>query len=455
MASTPTIFFDFNLPNAATWFYFSLLLTIALYFRFDRLLCIRNWDIVALFALVPGFLLLQEAGEMRLHPVVADPREAKRIVDQRELAAFVVLIGGSLYFFVRCIIDLALVRRPQLSPNLNFAGMAWLATALIVCLTAVAFRQPAVQEEKLGNEPVVVKGIQSETANIVSAQAPLANGQDKEVRYVVERILAITAHFAIVVLLFTIGVVHFQDRDLGMAAACFYLLIPYTAFHVTQIHHVWPTIFVLAAVLSYRIPTLAGVMLGIAAGTTTVPILLLPVWAGFYRGGRGLGRFLLAAFCTTGLVVLSLLAIYWYNGMVANSLQQLVRISDWHPWHPPGQQGIWGGIHWAYRVPVFTAFVAFTLLTYLWPTPKNLGQVIALSAAILIGVQFWYGDRGGVYVLWYLPLLLLMTFRPNLNDREAVRINPDTDAMLRLRRKLVGRTRRLIGRNPAELASAA
>ena len=46
------------------------------------------------------------------------------------------------------------------------------------------------------------------------------------------------------------------------------------------------------------------------------------------------------------------------------------------------------------------------------------GIVIALSAAVLIGVQFWHGDRGGVYVLWYLPLLLLMVFRPNLSAHE-------------------------------------
>ena len=42
--------------------------------------------------------------------------------------------------------------------------------------------------------------------------------------------------------------------------------------------------------------------------------------------------------------------------------------------------------------------------------------LVALStlAAVVIGVQFWYADQGGVYVLWYLPLLLLMMFRPNL-----------------------------------------
>src|SRR5437763_1674049 len=61
MSGTGSIFFQFNLPNAATWFYFSLLLSIALFFKFSRLLSIRNLDILGLFLLVPGLLLLQEA----------------------------------------------------------------------------------------------------------------------------------------------------------------------------------------------------------------------------------------------------------------------------------------------------------------------------------------------------------------------------------------------------------
>ena len=43
------VFLDFNLPNATTWFYFSLLLAMALFFRFGRLLSIRNGDGVAMF----------------------------------------------------------------------------------------------------------------------------------------------------------------------------------------------------------------------------------------------------------------------------------------------------------------------------------------------------------------------------------------------------------------------
>ena len=58
MIAASSIFFDINLPNAATWFYFSGLLAVALFFKFKRLLSMRNWDVLSLYVLVPGLLLL-------------------------------------------------------------------------------------------------------------------------------------------------------------------------------------------------------------------------------------------------------------------------------------------------------------------------------------------------------------------------------------------------------------
>jgi hypothetical protein len=76
---------------------------------------------------------------------------------------------------------------------------------------------------------------------------------------------------------------------------------------------------------------------------------------------------------------------------------------------------------------VFIAYIAFVIVTIFWPTPRHLGQVIAQSAAIVLGVQFWYADQGGVYVTWYLPLLLLMIFRPNLTNARPAEISRQTD----------------------------
>ena len=62
MDATDSIFFDIELPNATTWFYFSALLAVALFFKFNRLLSIRNGDVVSLFLPMPGFLLLGQHG---------------------------------------------------------------------------------------------------------------------------------------------------------------------------------------------------------------------------------------------------------------------------------------------------------------------------------------------------------------------------------------------------------
>src|SRR5437879_4233308 len=61
MNAPGSTFLDFNLPNATTWFYFSLLLAVALFFKFSRFLSVRNLDVVTLFLLVPGLLLILEA----------------------------------------------------------------------------------------------------------------------------------------------------------------------------------------------------------------------------------------------------------------------------------------------------------------------------------------------------------------------------------------------------------
>jgi hypothetical protein len=110
-----------------------------------------------------------------------------------------------------------------------------------------------------------------------------------------------------------------------------------------------------------------------------------------------------------------------------------------HAGHVPEESA---GVNWVYRIPVFIAYVTFVLATAFWPAPKNLAHVLALSAAVLIGTQLWYGDRGGIYVLWYLPFLLLVIFRPNLAACQPA--PPSGDLLARLGRKLVRALRRLL-----------
>lgn len=413
----PSIFLDFHLPNAATWFYFSLFLTVAVFFQFARLLSIRNLDLLMLFLLVPGFLLLQEAEG------VADAARARR---ERTLG-YVWLLAGSLYWFVRAVIDVGLVRRPPVSANLNTAGLAWLGLALFVGLTAVAVRRTPDQanKEQVGRRSAAIDQVQ-DTATAVVQQAQNTNGSHASpaaVRFWAERGLAAICHAAILVGLLMIGWRHFGDITAGVAAAALYTLVPYTAYNVGQVHHVWPTAFLVWAIFCYRRPTLAGWLLGLAAGSAVFPALLFPLWLVFFSR-RGATRFALAFAVAVATSVGVTALVLWAEGSGGTGVVAALHLADWKPWSAPTTESVWTGTHWAYRLPLFVLFVGFLVSTAVWPGRKNLSHLIAQSAALLIGVQFWHADRGGLYVLWYLPLLLLMIFRPNLTAAEPPAVVP-------------------------------
>ena len=152
--------------------------------------------------------------------------------------------------------------------------------------------------------------------------------------------------------------------------------------------------------------------MGLSFGSLFFPLVLLPLWLSYYHD-KGIWRFVIASM--SSFVVSMIIFVLAYGGNT-QYLASTWMISDWIPWKEPlpDTQSFWHGVHWAYRLPVFILYVVIALSVYFWPTPKTLGNLIALSAALLIGIQFWYAHMGGVYILWYLPLLILVVFRPSV-----------------------------------------
>jgi hypothetical protein len=363
------------------------------------------------------------------------------------------LLIASLYFLFRCLIDLALVRRPALNPNLDLAGLIWLACALFISLIAVAVRQPpaALADEDTAQTPL---GKLPKLSEKVIPPAARASVDDSHLSLWVERSWALLCHLSVAVGLALIGWRHFDDLRAGMASATFYLLLPYTflllphsPLGVGRWDDAWPMALAVWAIFSYRRPMLAGAFLGFATVPAFFLIVTLPAWCSFYFR-RGAGRFLLSFVLSAGLGLMVLGGLLWINGQLPTSLQSDWTQFVWQPWKrpDPSTPGIWRDIpsQAAYRVPVFIASMALLAVAGLWPYPKNLAHVIALSAATLISIQFWYA-RGGVYVLWFLPLILLLTFRPNLTSSQPP--PPPTDDWLarlgtRLGQRLLGLLRR-------------
>ena len=116
------ILFHYYRVNPTTWFYLSSLLSISLFFKFNRLWSVRNLDLVGLILLAPG-LLAVEYGGFKASPAA------------QELGFWWIFVvsGG---FLVRMLFDSMMVRRPMLEPNLSPGGLVFLGASLLVFLLA-------------------------------------------------------------------------------------------------------------------------------------------------------------------------------------------------------------------------------------------------------------------------------------------------------------------------------
>jgi hypothetical protein len=101
-------------------------------------------------------------------------------------------------------------------------------------------------------------------------------------------------------------------------------------------------------------------------------------------------------------------------------LAQVQTMFGWTNFQTQDVGGFWDAELSAYRLTVMTIFLVLSLSLALWPQPKNLGTLMSCSAALMLGTQFWIAKDGGLFMAWYLPLLVLTVFRPNLEDRIAL-----------------------------------
>ena len=207
-------------------------------------------------------------------------------------------------------------------------------------------------------------------------------------------------------------------------AVC-YLILPYTRIALVDSGQLVPAALVVLAVLEYRQPATAGCLLGLASAWMPAAIGLIPLWLGFYwhRGAKYFLVSALAILATGRLMAVGIPAFgSWARGLGARTLGEagLLPSSE-----DPVYDSFWTGVDPAYRLPVLVLYLAFVVTASLWPSGKNLGQLIAMSAALLLGSQFWYLNDGGAMIVLYLPMILLLIFRPNLSTKYPVAIDPN------------------------------
>jgi len=180
---------------------------------------------------------------------------------------------------------------------------------------------------------------------------------------------------------------------------------------------------VVGAVALYHSPIAAGCLLGLASGMVFFPAFLLPLWAGFY-GRKGGWRFAGAVVLTTLLVVATLALVSQSAGEWIENTLGYVHWTRLTLWEEPQRQSVWGILGEAWRLPALVSFLILLVILSLWPRGKTLADLIPQTAAIVLGTQLWYPQRGGVDVLGYLPLLLLVVFRPTLSGHAPADLTP-------------------------------
>lgn len=387
--------------NQPTWFYLSLLLIIAVYFRFTRVFSLRNVDLLLLLSASPGLIFVEAVS-----PTV-------------QWAGHRWLLIVACLFLVRLFIDPVLSRRPYLGQNLNPQGMGFLCASAFAFLMTQAITEPP----PAATQETISRGIDLLNRTPDSDQTPtsgptltaLAATGALAFEDLAARVLAILGHAAVVVGLWFVGRNLFADKTLGLAMATLYLLLPCTAYNVGEFNHVLPAALIVWAFVWFRRPIVSGVLLGLACGSLLFPVFLLPIWASFY-GRKGAGRFAMAL----GGVAIVLLGVLALTSSDSNSFLDktvgtiniaLVALSG-----DTAVSGFWTNMDYlsVYRLPVMVAYFIMLVIMTVWLKPKTVEALLAQSTAAVVGTQLWYTQQGGVYLLWYLPLMLMVVFRPRL-----------------------------------------
>ncbi|HEX7294044.1 MAG TPA: hypothetical protein VF259_05835 [Solirubrobacterales bacterium] len=180
---------------------------------------------------------------------------------------------------------------------------------------------------------------------------------------------------------------------------------PYTAFVLeSNSNDTLVAMLLVATLLALARPALRGIAAALAALAKFAPLLLAPMLATYDRD-RGPTRFS-AAFLLTAVALMLWPAIdpglsTFYDRTIA---YQADRDSPF---------SIWGQIDLEpLRIAILAAVAAMSLLFAFRPKEKQLFQVAALGAALLIGIQLTAEHWFYLYIVWFYPLLLIAVTAP-------------------------------------------
>ncbi len=385
--------------NLAAYGYLCSALWIALFFKFGRPFSLRNLDVIALQVPLVGLLALA------WHPP----------------AGYAVLLAWCLGVLLRCLLDPALVRRPALGTNATPGALAFLGS-----LAALATFVQLDQVRRTSMPRVAVaRGIQraADADGPVPATEPLAFtgpvvlpvdrlvqlARGSTLQLWLMRFVVTMLHVLVALGLAQTGVRWFADRTTAVAMATAYLITAFPLWAGLNLHHVLPALGLVWCIALFDWPLASAGLLGLLSIVCDGMLLLVPLWlpvlARYDRRQAWAG-------CAVG-ILMGLLVCWFFGASPALAPERMLAVYVGR-FELTAEQGLWAQWPAAFRLPALAIHLCFVVLFMAWPLHKNLADLVAASAAVVAGIQWWYPIMGGTYVTWIVPLMILLVFRPTL-----------------------------------------
>ena len=209
---------------------------------------------------------------------------------------------------------------------------------------------------------------------------------------------------------------------------------PATVSFVCDAHIIVLALVVWALVFLER-PLVAGALLGCGAATLFYPLFAIPLWLGWYaRKRRGTLAFALGV-GAVGLAALGLILTLTSAPTVPAAFRVFLRetfVFQMHGAETAGKGwGFWPShpsLEAIFQAPVLVAYLLFCLALAFWPRLTRKRDLVAWTAAVFIGTQFWKSFGPG-YAQWYWYLIVMALFWPRERD-EGTSVEPPPAGLL-------------------------
>lgn len=413
----------------------SIVLTFIFLGNFDRLLSLRNLDIILLYLICPFLLVLWQ--------------------DKR--FTYAAIFAVTFLFFLRCLGGIRLKTEHNLKDNARLRK-----AAVVVMMLACLFHVQTVYERPIddcGIFSVIGAQYMIETGNLPYGSDVGHMGVYGPLLYLLhvpankifepdvdfgsqggalewgpyEKFEMRGAQTVVLVfdLLAMLGLYCFGtkygDKTTGLALALAFALCPYVvgigaAGGLQWTSHIVGIAFIVFALVFVNRPIIAGLLLGLGSGMLYYPAFLFVLWLCYYtrtNGRREAVKFL-TAFASVGIACIVMIVVLVEPagesrglsslGAFVNDTIYFQQFSDGYGRSPFSFWGQYPNIaKWA-KPTAGIAYLLFCLLIGFLPGRMNMRRLVAMTAAILVGTQFTLSHGGGTYIGFYIAPLIILLF---------------------------------------------